>query len=209
MEAIQRLLNTAAQIIRDGLAIIIMRLEINRLKIRNYDRLAQRAQGLRCALDTQKRSLDDLHQQLADREAQIRKLQSEYASLQQQRSQSDAAALASDRLDVFKRVQAIAVQLPTLRVAVDDGADIAAQDVLDLLAPFDEMLHDFGFETIGKAGDEVGYDPTRHRLVGRGAHSVTVDDRVRVRYVGYLNDGQVVCKAEVVCIEQPEAVVEG
>jgi ABC-type transporter Mla subunit MlaD len=194
--------------LQDQVAIVVMRFKIGRLKIRNYDRLVQTVQGLRRALDTQKRVLDDMHQQLAEREAQIKKLQAEYASLQEQRSQAEASSVAAERLDVFKRVQAVAVQLPTLRAAVDDGASVTAQDVLDLLAPFEQMLRDFGFEVIGEAGGQARYEPTRHRLVGRGARSVTVDDMVRVRYVGYLHEGQVVCKAEVVRVEQPEMVAE-
>ena len=209
METIERLLAKVAQIIRDRVAIIVMSVEISRLKLQNYDRLAQTVEGLRRALDTQKRAADDLHHQLADREAQIKKMQNEYVALQQQRSQSEATSLAAERLDVFKRLQSIAVQLPTLRSAIGDGADIAAQDVLNLLAPFEQMLRDFGFEVIGEAGSQVDYNPTRHRPVGQGARSVTVNDKVRVRYVGYLYEEQVVCKAEVVRVEQPEVVTGG
>ncbi|MBN1430084.1 MAG: hypothetical protein JXB07_17065 [Anaerolineae bacterium] len=209
MGKIEHLWATIVQIVRDQVSIIVMRCEVSRLKIKNYDRLVRTVEGLRRALDTQKRALDDLYLQLSDRDEQIKKLQGEYASLQQQRLQSEADSLAAERLDVFKRVQAIAVQLPTLRTAIDDGADVAARDVLDLLAPFNEMLRDFGFEMIGEAGAQVPYDPNRHRPVGRGARAVKADDRVRVRYVGYLYKGQVVCKAEVVCVEQPEMVAEG
>jgi molecular chaperone GrpE (heat shock protein) len=204
MSRVERLLASFVQIIRDRLAIVVMRLEISRLKLQDYDRLAETVHGLRRALDTQKRSLDDVHQQLDEKEGQIKKLQNEYVTLQQLQSQSEGASLAADRLDVFKRLQSIAVQLPTLRAAIDDGAGVAARDVLDLLAPFDEMLRDFGFEPIGEAGAQTPFDPTRHRPVGRGAHSVTPDDMVRVRYVGYLYNGQVLCKAEVTHIGQPE-----
>jgi molecular chaperone GrpE (heat shock protein) len=206
MLKIERFLSAIAQVIRDRVAIMVMRLEIARLKVKNYDRLAETVQGLRRALETQKRSLDDLHQQMDDKEAQIKMLQNEYAALQQSQSQSGRASQAADRLDVFKRLQSIAVQLPTLRAALADGGDLTARDVIDLLAPFDEMLRDFGFERIGEAGAQVPFDPTRHRPVGRGARSISSTDVVRVRYVGYLYRGEVVCKAEVAPVAQSELV---
>lgn len=206
MSRIERLLAMVVQIVRGQVAIVVMRFEISRLRLQNYDRLVDTVHGLRRALDTQNRALDDLHQQLDDREGQIKKLQNEYVALQQFHSQGEGASLVADRLDVFKRLQSIAVQLPTLRAAVDDGAGLAARDVLDLLAPFDEMLRDFGFERIGQAGAQAPYDPTRHRPVGRGARSVESGDMVRIRYVGYLYEGQVVCKAEVTGVVQPARV---
>lgn len=206
MSEIERLLSTVVQIIRDRVAIVVMRFEVARLKVQNYDRLVETVHGLRRALDTQRRALDDLHKRLDKKEAQIKKLQREYAALQQLRSQTEGASAVAGRLDVFRRLQSLAVQLPTLRAAIGGGADLTARDVLDVLAPFDEMLRDFGFEPIGEAGLQVPYDPTRHRPVGKGARSVTPADFVRVRYVGYLYEGQVVCKAEVVLIEQPQMV---
>lgn len=206
MREIERLLTAIGQVIRDRFAILVMRFEITRLKVQNYDRLVETVQGLRRALDTQKRALDDLHRQLDDKDAQIRKLQGEYTALERLREQAENTRAAADRLDVFKRLQSIAVQLPTLRAALGDGANLTANDVLDLLAPFDEMLRDFGFERIGEAGAQVPFEPARHRPVGRGARSVASSDVVRVRYVGYMYEGQVVCKAEVVAVEQPEMV---
>jgi TolA-binding protein len=206
MPKLERFLSAIAQVVRDRVAIMVMRFEIARLKVKNYDRLVETVQGLRRALETQKRALDDLHQQLDDKEAQIKILQNEYTALQQSQSQSEGASQAADRLDVFKRLQSIAVQLPTLRAAIAEGGDLTARDVLDLLAPFDEMLRDFGFERIGEAGAQVPFDSTRHRPVGRGARSISSTDVVRVRYVGYLYRGEVVCKAEVAPIAQSELV---
>jgi molecular chaperone GrpE (heat shock protein) len=208
-QAIERFLAGVGQVLRDRVAIVRLRFEIARLKLNNYDRLVESNQGLRRALETQNRALDDLHRQLADREGQIKALQSEYTALEQRSSQSEAVSLADERLDIFKRIQSIATQLPTLRAAVASGAELTARDVLDLLAPLDEMLRDLGFEVIGEAGGQMSYDPTRHRPVGQGARSVAAGDVVKTRYVGYLHQGQVICKAEVIRVEQPEMTPGG
>jgi molecular chaperone GrpE (heat shock protein) len=174
-------------------------------KLRDYDLLEDNARGLRRALETQERVGEDLRAQLEERDTRIEKLRGEYAALQERQAQRGEESAHAERLALFKRLRPIATQLPTLRAAINDGADITAHDVIDLLSPLDQTLHDLGFEVIGEAGAQVSYDPQRHKAVGREAHSVAPGDTVRVRYVGYLYDDKVVCKAEVTQVRQQAA----
>lgn len=191
---------------RDRLAIRRLRQEIVRIKARNYDLLAENVVGLRRAIDTQKRQVDELERQLVERDTQIVQLRQEYASLGARQSSSESTSQKDARLDIFRRLQGIATHLPTMRAALQEGADLRAQDVMDVLRPLDQMLADLGFEMIGEAGHETVYDPTRHRAVGQGAANISAQDPVRVRYVGYLYGGEVICKAEVTPIKQAEQV---
>lgn len=203
---IERLFLTAIREVWDRLVVLRLRFEIACLKATNYDQLADTVQALRRALQTQERVQDDLRRQLEARNAQIEKLRDEYAALEIRRSKEGATTTRSAHLAVFKQLQPILTQLPALRLAIEEGAEVTIRDVLELLSPLDEMMGDMGFEAVGEAGAHVRYDPRLHRAVGRGARSVTPDDLVRVRYIGYLYDGEVVCKAEVNRVEQHEAV---
>jgi hypothetical protein len=189
----------------DRIQIFRLRRKIAQLKLANYDLLAENVVGLRRALETQQRQAEDLQNELERRDGQIVQLREEYGALQARQVASGSATTRDERLGLFRRLQVIATQLPTMRAALENGADLRAQDVLEMLRPLDQMLLDLGFERIGDAGTEVAFNPTRHKPVGRGAASIIVDDKVRIRYVGYLYQGDVVCKAEVTLVDQPEA----
>ena len=203
---IGKLLRSVFHALRDRLAILRLRQEVNRLRLAHYDRLVDSVRGLRRVIETQKRAIEDLHRQLEARDASIEKLRAEYAALQARRGESRSDIIRAERLAVFRRMQEVVTQLPTLRAAVEEGADLSARDVLGLLAPLEQVWRDLGFEVIGEAGQIVPYDPKLHRPVGREARSVNPDDAVRVRYVGYTYNGEIVCKAEVTRVEQEERV---
>jgi molecular chaperone GrpE (heat shock protein) len=190
----------------DRLAVVRLRRAIIYQKARNFDGLAENVIGLRRAIDTQVRQSDELECQLHERDAEIERLRQEYAALEARQYTSETASMRDMHLDMFKRLQGIATHLPTMQAALGEGADIRAQDVLALIKPLDQMLADLGFEMIGSAGQETSFDPTRHRAVGNGAQSINPNDKVRVRFVGYLYSGEVVCKAEVTPVKQAESV---
>ncbi len=203
---LEEFLTLLVQVLRDRLAIMGLRRELNRLKLRHYDLVVDNLHGLRRALETQQRAVDELNRQIVEREGQIAKLREEYSSLEARLVSTGNTLVQEERLALFRRLQAIATQFPTLRAALADGADISARDIVELLKPLDEALRDLGFEMIGEAGAEVPYDPRRHRLVGRGAKSGTIEMRVRIRYVGYTYGEDIVCKAEVTLAQQSEAI---
>jgi molecular chaperone GrpE (heat shock protein) len=189
----------------DRIQVLRLRQKIAQIKLRNYDLLSENVVGLRRALETQQRQVEDLQSQLEQHIAHIESLRGEYSALQLRQAESGSTTANDERLSLFRRLQMIATQLPTMRAALESGADLKAHDVIEMLRPFDQMLMDLGFEQIGDAGQEADYNPTRHKAVGRGASSINPEDKVRVRYVGYLYQGDVVCKAEVTLLNQPEA----
>lgn len=193
------------ELLRDRIEIMRLQQEIKEIKAQAYDRMAAAVVGLRRAVETQERVADDLQLQIDERDAQINKLRDEYAQLNSRGDASSIEAREAERLAWFKRLQPMLVQLPTIRHAVEaEGADISARDILNLVSLIDEMLVDLQFEPIGAAGGEVAFDPTRHKPVGRGARDIELSETVRVRYIGYTHQGNVLAKAEVTKIEQPE-----
>ncbi|GAB4470291.1 MAG: hypothetical protein Kow00124_06340 [Anaerolineae bacterium] len=194
---IRQRLYKAFEALLEPLLVLWLRGQVMRLKARSYDRLAAEMVGLQRALETQQRVQEDLYRQIDERDAQIAKLREEYAALRQRGTEAGAVQSDAVRLEMFRRLQPVMTQLPTLRRAVEEGAALSARDVLDLLAPLDEMMADLGFEPIGQAGAELPFDPTRHHPVGSGARAITPGSPVRVRYVGYMYNGAVLAKAEV------------
>jgi len=176
-----------------------------RRRLAEYDLLKSNADGMRQALETQQRALDDSRRQLDGLREQNKKLQEDYARLNTGRSHSAAGERDSVLLDVFKRLQGLAVQLPTIRAAVAGGAQLGAAEVLGVVAPLESALRDLGFEPIGAANQTVEFDPTLHRAAQPAAAPPTSGEPVRVRYVGYRYKDQIVCKAEVTRLEQVES----
>lgn len=200
-EMLDKLRDTFSAVSADALAITRLELELGYLKLADYDRLARAQRGLRNVISTLERNVDDLSARLEEREKRVEKLQAEYKALQVRESSDVKASTDGERLALFKKLEPLATQLPTLHQSIKEGAEVSAGDVLELLAPLDELLSDLGFTAIGKAGAKLTFDPTRHRAVGKGARSVELGDPVRVRYVGYLYEGEVVVKAHVTAIQ--------
>lgn len=208
MNTLESLAAALGQLIRDRVAVLVLRQQIVGVKAQRYDQLAENAIGLRRALETQQRQAEELQRQLEESDEEIRRVRTEYASLETRQSLAGSVSVRDERLTIFHSLQTMLTQLPTMRAAIEEGADIRAQDVLEMLRPLDQLLVDLGFDRIGEAGKEVAFDPTRHKPVGREAQSVAPEDQVRVRYVGYTFDGEIACKAEVTLVERKETVRE-
>lgn len=197
---IDKMRDTLTAVTEDAVAITRLQMEVSALKLAAYDRLADKVHSLQGIISTLERNLNDLSAQLDERDARIEKLKEEYKALQARQSNQTLASTHDERLSLFKNLEPLATQLPTLHQSVVDGADISAKEVLEMLAPLDAMFGDLGFKRIGKPGSTVRFDKTRHRAVGKGARSVEDGDEVRVRYVGYTHEGDVVAKAHVTAI---------
>jgi molecular chaperone GrpE (heat shock protein) len=202
---IARLVESVAAIVSGRLQVWRLRRELFRTKSLRYDQLAARYAGLLRAQERQKRVARDLYDQLQRRDEKIKRLRDEYTALQARQIESREDIVRDERLAMFRRLQVLVTQIPSLRAAQDQGAQLSGSEVLSMLYPLEEMLRDVGFEAIGgEVGAEVPYDPLCHKPVGRGARSVTPEDIVRVRYVGYAYDGAVVSKAEVTLVSHKE-----
>jgi len=181
----------------DRVEVLLLRRAIRQEKVAQYDLLAENLVGLRRVIDTQRRAIDDLQLQLQKRGAQVESIREEYSHLRAQQQNDARSVVDREQRTLFRRMQPLLVQLPTLAHATESGADISASDVLNLVAPLKEAFADMGFVPIGSPGEVVPFDPTRHRPVGQGARSLRLADTVRVRYIGYRYGQEVICKAEV------------
>lgn len=189
----------------DAVSVMRLRREVTRLRAAQYEQAAEAVHGLRRANATLRRGQEALAARLKERDDLVERLRSEYAALEDRSRQASQALGREQRMQLFQQLRPLLVQLPTLAAALEQGAEVPAQSVIDVLGPLGELADDLGLERIGQAGEVVGYEPTRHQVVGAGGPAPGPGDRVRVRYVGYLMDGDVVCKAEVTALPVPEA----
>lgn len=173
-----------------------LRCQVSYFKAKDYDRLAENLSGLREALETIKRSSEDMSLQLSARDNTILRLQTEYQQLREDIAAQKAADKDAILLDLFSRVRLTLVQAPSLRLAVRSGKAVTAQDILDVYALVEQVFTEVGFEKIGDAGDIVEFDPQLYAIAGPAAQSISPGDKVRIRYVGYRYNGRIVCKAE-------------
>jgi molecular chaperone GrpE (heat shock protein) len=202
---IARLVESVYSIIFGRIQVWQLRREVSRTKATRYDWLAAKYAELVRVHDRQRQTIRDLTNKLQRRDEKIKRMRDEYAGLQARHAGSTEDIVRYERLAMFKRLQALVTQLPSLRAASEQGTPPSGQDVLNMLHPLDEMLCDVGFDVIGgEVGEELPYDPLCHKPVGRGARSVAPGDVVRVRFVGYAYQGEIVSKAEVTLVSQKQ-----
>ncbi|MEO0853010.1 MAG: helix-turn-helix transcriptional regulator [Cyanobacteria bacterium J06648_11] len=92
------------------------------------------------------------------------------------------------------RLEPLLRQYPTAQYAAE-RSDLLARNVLALLHPLERLLDEWQLEYIGRVGDVIPYDPTRHQMLSDGA--IAPGDLVEVRYVGYFYRNAVWLKAQV------------
>ncbi len=101
---------------------------------------------------------------------------------------------------LFRAVQMAAVQLPTMRRRLDEGADLQARDVMDIAWGFVDGLQNLGFERIGTVGETTRFDPALHAPAGD--EDLRPGDEVVVAFPGYRYGGDVIRHAMVRPIDE-------
>jgi molecular chaperone GrpE (heat shock protein) len=177
-----------------------------REKLKTYRLLASKVSSLNLALNTQQRALDEVHRQLDARDKLVNQLRADQELALRRLEEAATSAVDATIFDIYRRLEPIAIQLPTLRSSVDAASTLTIADVFAIFAPLDDMLKDMGLATIGDIDQEVPFNPRYHQLASDLLPLLSEGDKVRVRYVGYQYKGQVLRKADVSRIVQPQSV---
>lgn len=186
-------------LVRDISTMLMLRLAVNRSRRGMYDSLAQELTEARAVLASQLRIQDDLVNRLRERDSEIQRLRDEYELLSARFTNSEAEASHAERLRLFREMQNVLSQLPSIDHALKHGARLNARDVLDMVAPILTLFIEEGFQPIGAAGQQVSFDPRLHRLAGGEPVSAGAD--VCIQYIGFTFEGDVLLKAEVIPAE--------
>ncbi|WP_036479769.1 helix-turn-helix domain-containing protein [Myxosarcina sp. GI1] len=129
----------------------------------------------------------------------IANLKREYASLQEQMQQQREVLKREFQQDSLQAIESWLLQWPTAAAAVRKNSQLPAERLLPLVKPIEQLLDEWGIETIAAVGEKLPYDPQWHQLLKGTANSGQL---VEVRYVGYKQGDKLLYKAKVSPIEE-------
>lgn len=77
---------------------------------------------------------------------------------------------------------------------VEMNPELPAKNLLPMLTPLDNVLSEWGYQTIGKAWEQVAYNPQIHQP---DATDISEGELVYIRFVGYQHQDKILCPAKV------------
>ena len=114
--------------------------------------------------------------------ASLEHLQAEYDRLQKQLDRQQAAAIEEFKQTSLDTLESWMFYWPSAAYATRQNPEFPATRLLPLVKPVEQLLQQWGVETIGEVGMEVVYDPQEHQLIKGTAEP---GQTVTVRNVGY------------------------
>jgi hypothetical protein len=135
---------------------------------------------------------------IADRSAEIDRLQSEYQRLQQKFDQQRETLVQEFQDHAITILESWLLQWPTAAAAAHHNPQFPAIKLLPLMKPLANLLQQWGIEAIASVGETVSYNPQWHQLM---EGTVEAGSTVIVRYVGYRQGKKLLYRAKV---SQPE-----
>ncbi|MDY6936225.1 MAG: nucleotide exchange factor GrpE [Cyanobacteriota bacterium] len=114
--------------------------------------------------------------------ANLDNLQAEYDRLQKQLETQQEEAIEQFQQTSLDTLESWMIFWPAAAYAARQNPDFEATKLLRLVKPVEQLLQQWGVETIGEVGMEVPYDPQQHQLIKGSAEP---GQMVTVRNVGY------------------------
>lgn len=130
-----------------------------------------------------------------DLEALIDELRRTYGRLESEVTDKVQQAVEDQKLGFYRTMEPLLTQLPLARHAVESGRDLAAEDLLALLGPLDDVLTTWGFTPIGEVGGEVVFDAGLHQVASGAAPEAGTP--MTVRHIGWRRGDQILRRAKV------------
>lgn len=101
---------------------------------------------------------------------------------------------ADERHSTFKLLQTLLTGYFTAIAQAQANSEMPAQNLVSLFTPLDNLLTSWGIEAIGKAWEQVPYNPQLHHP---DTDDLTEGELVFVRFVGYRDGDRILCPAKV------------
>jgi len=121
-------------------------------------------------------------------------LRQEYQRLQMQLDQQREILWQEFQQSTLQSIESWLLQFPTAAYAAEQNSQVPAVRLLPLMRPIEQLLKDWGVESIAAVGSEVPFDPQLHQLMNGTANS---GDLVRIRYTGYRQGDRLLYRAKV------------
>jgi molecular chaperone GrpE (heat shock protein)/DNA-binding Xre family transcriptional regulator len=118
----------------------------------------------------------------------------EYQRLQDQLAQQESVLRQEFQQAVLRSLESWLIQFPTLAYAAQQNPQFPAKNFLPFIRPLEQLLSEWGIDSIAPVGAEVNFDPQLHQLIEGTAQ---VGERVKIRYAGYRQGEKLLYRARV------------
>lgn len=121
-------------------------------------------------------------------------LRRECSRLRETIKQQKAEITADFKDSTFQDLQSLLTNYPSLRSMIEAQPNLPAKNLVSLLTPLDNLLENWGYEAIGKAWEQVSFNPQLHQA---DSDEIAEGDLVYIRFVGYRHGDNIICPAKV------------
>jgi DNA-binding Xre family transcriptional regulator len=123
-----------------------------------------------------------------------RAIEQEYQQLQAELARQRESLMQEFQLASLQTLESWMLQWPTAANAAQNNETLPAVKLLPLLRPIEQLLQQWGIESIAPVGAEIPYDPQQHQLL---EGTVQPGETVKVRYAGYKQGDKLLYRAKV------------
>jgi molecular chaperone GrpE (heat shock protein) len=121
-------------------------------------------------------------------------LKQECLQLRQQLSDQRQELAQEFRQSSFKQLQALLTQYPSLVKMVEAKPDLPAKNLVALLGSLEQLTQTWNYEPIGKAWEQVEFDPQLHQA---DSSEIQPKQLVYIRFIGYRDRDLILVPAKV------------
>lgn len=126
-------------------------------------------------------------QEIVDLLQQCQRLQIE---LQQKSNQN----LADFQSITFEELQTLLTNYPTACRMAEANPELPARNLIALFTPLENLMNNWGYETIGQVWEQVTYDPQIHQA---DDDAIAEGESVYIRFIGYRDGEKILVPAKV------------
>jgi molecular chaperone GrpE (heat shock protein) len=131
-------------------------------------------------------------QECSKLQQQLQQIATEKKTLRQEELQQQRVELTNDFRN--STICWMLTNYPSILQMVEVNPELPAKNLLSMFTPLDNLLSESGYETIGKACEQVAYNPQIHEP---DATDISEGELVYIRFVGYQHQDKIICPAKV------------
>ena len=94
----------------------------------------------------------------------------------------------------FEQLHSLLTSYPTVRAIVKTQPNLPAKNLVALFKPLDNLLANWGIETIGKPWQKASYNPQLHQS---DSQDIEEGESVYIRFIGYRQGDRILSPAKV------------
>ncbi|ELR97920.1 hypothetical protein, partial [Gloeocapsa sp. PCC 73106] len=136
--------------------------------------------------------------QLNELQSELTQKNQELEKIKQEQSEELFRALQNAEIEFknnsFAQVKRLLIYYPSAIKIIETKPNIPAKSLISLLNNLDKLLVYWGYQTIGKPGERVKYNPEYHQT---DDETIQPGESVYIRFVGYQQETTIVTPAKV------------